>query len=48
MLVFFEVCTEPQFKNDEACGPSGRAVMQLSEGDPDSSAEVSDHISLLE
>lgn len=42
MVVLYEACTEPQFKSDEAHGPAGRAVSQLSGGGLASSAEVSD------
>lgn len=46
IVVLSEACTEPQFVSDEAHGPAGRAVKQLSGGGPDSSAEVSDQDSI--
>lgn len=41
MVVLSEACPQPQFVSDEAHGPAGRVVRQLSGGCPDSSTEVS-------
>lgn len=41
MVVLSVACPQPQFVSDEAHGPAGRVVRQLSGGGPDSSTEVS-------